>query len=171
MMRTLKLFLLGVLCLWPLLANAQGYNLGEWAGVRQIGYVSITTLSTAQVNGLRAAPITVVAAQGAGTIIEIVSVVITYDYATAAFTVAGDEDLIIEYADGTDATASIESAGFLDQADDEVRFYLNSLAAGADLEALIDQGLRIFNTGAGETADGGGEVDIRVTYRVYKTGF
>jgi len=134
-------------------------------------YSATTTLTTAQVNALRATPIALVASQGANTIIELVSAVITYDYATAAFTVGGDEDLVIEYADGTDATASIETAGFLDQADDEVRFYPNVLAAGADLEASIAQGLQIFNTGTGETADGGGEVDVRVVYRVYQTGF
>lgn len=130
-----------------------------------------TTLSAAQVNGSRAAPVTVVAAQGSNTWIELVSAVITYDYDTAAFTVGADEDLVIEYADGTDATASIETTGFLDQGDDELRFYPNVLAAGADIEATVNQALRIFNAGSGETADGGSsEVDVRVTYRVYATG-
>lgn len=134
-------------------------------------HAAVTTLSTAQVNAVRGTPITVVAAQGANTWIELVSAVITYDYATAAFTVAADEDLVIEYADGTDTTASIETTGFLDQGDDEIRFYPSALAAGADIEATINQALQIFNTGAGETADGGGEVDVRVVYRVYVTGF
>ncbi|KKM61691.1 hypothetical protein LCGC14_1529200 [marine sediment metagenome] len=132
---------------------------------------TVMTLTTAQVNALRATPIIIVPAQGANTIIKLVSAMITYDYASAAFTVGADEDFVIEYADGTDTTASIESTAFLDQADDEVRYYPNSLAAGADLEASINQGLQIFNTGTGETADGGGEVDIRITYRVYATGF
>jgi len=136
-----------------------------------IHFSNVTTLSTAQINALKATPITLVPAQGANTIIELVSVMLTYDYATAAFTVGADEDLVIEYADGTDTTASIETAGFLDQSDDEVRFYPSSLAAGADLEACINQGLQIFNTGSGETADGGGELDVRITYRVYETGF
>lgn len=145
------------------------------AGAVTAGAVSFhsikTTLSTAQVNALRGSPITLVAAQGANTWIEFVSAVIAYDYATAAFTVAAGEDLVIEWADGTDATASIETTGFLDQVDDEIRFYPCALAAGADIEASINQGLRIFNTGAGEIADGGGEVDVTVTYRVHTTGF
>jgi len=129
------------------------------------------TLTTAQINAIRATPIALVAAKGANTIIELVSAVLTYDYATAAFTVGADEDLVIEYANGTDATASIETAGFLDQVDDEVRYYQNVIADGADLEATINQGLQIKNTGTGETADGGGEVDVRLVYRVYATGF
>lgn len=140
-------------------------------GVSSQVWNKTVTLSTAQVNALRASPITLVAAQGSNTIIEFLSAVITYDYASAAFTVAGDEDLVIEYADGTDITASIETTGFLDQADDEIRFVPSALAVNADLEASINQAVRIFNTGAGETADGGGEVDIRFSYRVYPTGF
>lgn len=135
-------------------------------------YFSVTvTLSAAQVNALRAAPQTVVAAQGANTWIELVSAVITYDF-TATFTVAADEDFVIEYADGIDAIASIETTGFIDQGDDEIRYYPFVLTAGADPEASINQALRIFNTGAGETADGvDSEVDITVVYRVYTTGF
>lgn len=129
------------------------------------------TLTTSQVNALRATPITIVAAQGANTWMELISVVITYDYLTAAFTVAADEDLVIEYTDGTDATASIETTGFLDQADDEIRYYKNAIADAADIEALINKGFQIKNTGAGEIADGGGEVDVRLTYRIYTTGF
>ena len=97
---------------------------------------------------------------------------ITYDYAGAAFTVAVDEDLVIEYADGTDATAPIETTAFLDQVDDEIRYYPFARWLSSDPEASINQGLRITNTGAGEIADGGtSEVDVRVTYRVYETGF
>jgi len=143
-------------------------------GAATIGTVTFhsgtTTFSTAQINASRADPRWIVPPQGANTWIELVSAVIVYDYATAAFTVGADEDFIIEYADGTDTTASIETTGFLDQADDELRLYPTSLAAAADIEATVNQGLRFFNTGAGETADGGGEVDVRYVYRVYTTG-
>ena len=135
-----------------------------------IGSATIT-LTTAQVNALRATPIAIIPGMGAGTWIELISAVVSYRYVTTAFTVGADEDLVIEYADGTDATASIETAAFLDQADDEIRFYPNVLAAGADAEASINQGLQVFNTGTGETADGGtSEVDIRIIYAVYATG-
>lgn len=135
-----------------------------------IGSATIT-IAVGDVNKLRATPIEIIPAMGAGTWIELISAVITYDYATAAFTVGADEDLVIEYADGTDATASIETTGFLDQADDEIRFYPNVLAAAADAEASINQGLQIFNTGSGETADGGAcTVGVRIIYAVYATG-
>lgn len=166
----------------PVFVNRSDSDTGMgFAGTNQPAIISggipsqvwgtVITLSTAQVNALQATPITIVAAQGANTWIELVTAIITYDYAIAAFTVAAGEDLVIEYGDGTDVTASIETTGFLDQTDDEIRYYPFVLAAGADPEATINQVLRIKNTGAGEIADGGGEVDIRVVYRVYTTGF
>lgn len=131
---------------------------------------TVRTFTTAQINAMRATPLIIVPAQGANTWIELVSAIIVYDYATAAFTVGGDEDLVIEYADGTDVSGTIETTGFLDQGDDELRYVPNVLALNADIEATINQGLRLLNSGSGETADGGGEVDVRITYRVYATG-
>jgi len=129
-----------------------------------------TTITTAEVNKLRATPITLVPAQGANTVIEFLGALIVYDYATAAFTVGADEDLVIEYADGTDVSGSIETTGFLDQADDELRYAPSAVAVNTDLEASINQGLRLFNSGSGETADGGGVLRVIVYYRVYETG-
>lgn len=135
-------------------------------------HTTVLTLTAAQVNALRTSPQTIVAAQGTNTWIELVSAVLTYDYGSAPFAVDANEDLVIEWADGTAATASIETTGFLDQTDDEIRYYPSVLAAGADPEASINQALRIRNTGTGETANGTGcELDVRVTYRVHNTGF
>lgn len=133
---------------------------------------SLITLTATQVNNLRATPVTLVAAQGANTWIEVVSVVITYDYGSASFTVGGDEDLVIQWHDGTDATAGIETTGFIDQADDEIRFYPRALTAAADPEASLNAAVEVINTGSGELSIGTGcTVDFRTTYRVHKTGF
>ena len=43
-MKVLKILLVFFLCLWPLSVNVQGYNPGEWAGVRVIGGVSIPSV-------------------------------------------------------------------------------------------------------------------------------
>jgi len=154
----------------PAAGTFTSVTLGTVAGGESIS-AQVTALSTAQVVALRASPITVVTAGGANTWIEVLSVVLTYDYATAAFTVAADEDLVIEYADGTDITGSIESAAFLDQVDDEIRYYIPTFASASDPEAQINNAVRIFNTGAGEIADGGGVVDVRVVYLLHSTGF
>jgi len=131
----------------------------------------VTTLTTAQMLDLQDTPITLIAAQGANTIIEVVSAIFTYDYATAAFTVSNaDDDMTIEYADGTDIDI-VEATGFIDQADDEMRYMLTGLATDADLGGAINQAVRITNAGTAEFTNGGGEVDIRLIYRVFSTGF
>ena len=157
-------------------SGAETYNVAEKAqrsgALITISGSTVVTLTASQINNSRGSPVALVAALGANTILEFVSAVITYDYTGAAFTVGADEDLIIEYADGTDISAGIETTGFLDQADDEVRYYITAVAGGTDLEASINQGFQLFNTGTGETADGGtSTVDVRITYRGYATGF
>jgi hypothetical protein len=112
-----------------------------------------------------------VAAKGTGTLIELVSATLYYNYDTAAFTVGADEDLIIEYGYGTDVSASIETAGLLDQTNDELRIAVPSIATSVDLYGARNKNLRLFNTGAGETADGGSStLRVIVEYRVKYVG-
>ncbi len=134
-------------------------------------YSTSVTLTAAQVNALRVTPIELVPAQGVNTLIEFVSAVISYNYTTTAFTVAADEDFVIQYDASTDVSASIESAGFIDQINDEMRWVLPTWTALTDLLSLVNKKLEIFNTGAGETADGGtSTIIINITYRVHATG-
>ena len=141
-------------------------------GVPSQVWGTVVTLTAAQIKALHTTPITIVAACGANTWIELVSVVLTYDAGGTPYTIANaDDDLVIEWADGTDATASIETTGFLDQGDDEIRWYPSNISAAHDGEASINQLLRIKNPGTAELADGDGVLDVRVTYRTYATGF
>ena len=80
------------------------------AGTNQIT-TATTTLTTAQVNNLKATPISLVAAPGAGYWLEFRGATLSYNYTTTAFTVGSDEDFIIRYdgGAGSDLTASIET--------------------------------------------------------------
>jgi hypothetical protein len=133
-----------------------------------------TTLTTSQVNNLRATPISLVAAPGAGYWLDFRGVTLSYNYTTTAFTVAGDEDLIIRYdgGAGSDLTASIESAGFLDQTNDEVRYLPPATwTAADDIVSVVNKKIEIFNTGAGETSVGGtSTLIVKVMYMVHATG-
>lgn len=152
--------------------NKQGTNWRELGRSDAYGQgTRVVNLSTSQVNNLRATPIALVPAQGAGTIIEFVSAVLSYNYTGAAFTVGADEDFVIQYDGSTDVTASIETAGFIDQANDEMRWILPTWTITTDLVGLINKKLEIFNTGTGETADGGtSTIIINITYRIHATG-
>jgi len=131
-----------------------------------------TTLTASQVNNLRATPITVVPAQGAGTIIEFISAMVLFDYA-AVFTVAGDEDFYIRFNGGTTDYLSdiIETTGFLDQTADMTKRVRAASAVTPVASLSANKQLEIVNTGAGETADGtGSSLTVIVTYRVHLTG-
>jgi hypothetical protein len=144
----------------------------NWALMDASGpFSTTTTLTTAQVNALRATPIEVVTAPGTGLLLEYVSGIISYNYTTTAFTVGADEDFIIQYDGGTDASVAVESAGFCDQTNDEIRIIPPIATALTVPTAEVNKKLEIFNTGSGETADGGtSTIIVKVIYRVHATG-
>lgn len=61
--------------------------------------VGSVTLTAAQVQGLVSAPVTVVAAGGAGTVIVILAATAYIDYNSVAYT--GGADLVLQYGTGT----------------------------------------------------------------------
>ena len=143
------------------------------AGSNQIT-TATTTLTTAQVNNLRATPISLVAAPGAGYWLEFKGATLSYNYTTTAFTVGADEDLIIRYdgGAGSDLTASIESVGFLDQAVDEIRYFPPATwTVTDDVVTIVNKKIEIFNTGDGETSAGGtSTLIVKVMYMKHATG-
>ena len=147
----------------------------NWAIADALGTCSATTtLTTSQVNNLRATPISLVAAPGAGLWLEFISATLSYNYTTTAFTVGADEDFIIRYdaGAGSDLTVSIETAGFIDQTNDEIRhFPAAAWTVTDDVVTIVNKKIEIFNTGAGETSNGGtSTLIVKVIYRVNATG-
>ena len=149
----------------------------NWA-IADAGSNSITTATTtitaAQVNKLRATPISLVAAPGSGYWLEFKGATLSYNYTTTAFTVAADEDLIIRYdgGAGSDLTASIESAGFIDQTNDEIRYFPPATWTVTDnVVTIVNKKIEIFNMGAVEPADGGtSTLIVKVMYMKHATG-
>ena len=144
----------------------------NWALMDASGPFSTTTiLTTSQVNNLRGTPIEVVATPGTGLVLEYVSGILSYNYTTTAFTVGADEDFIIQYDGGTDCSVAVESAGFCDQTNDEIRIIPPIATALTVPTTEVNKKLEIFNTGSGETADGGtSTIIVKIIYRVHATG-
>jgi hypothetical protein len=130
-----------------------------------------TTLSATDVKALRATPITVVAAQGAGTIIEFVGAQLKLTAGSEVFT-ESDDNLAIRFVDGTGAIVSetIESTGFIDQAADT---YTNAIAKADNIIAAStgeNAVLVLHNTGDGEIAGNASDdatLEVVVSYRVH----
>jgi hypothetical protein len=131
-------------------------------------YTAEVTLTTANLKALRATPIQVVAAPGAGKMIEFLGATLKYDYATAALT-ENSCNLGFRYHDGSGLQVSetIEATGWIDQAADTTTNAIQTkdrIVASASAE---NKKLVIHNVGGEEIGGtGGGVVNLYVRYRI-----
>jgi parallel beta-helix repeat protein len=131
-------------------------------------------LTNANIDALRATPIELVAAPGAGYVLEFISAVLILDYGTNGLTET-DDNLVIEYDDGSGAAASvtIEMTGFIDQTADTITRAIpvkDPIDAAAD---IVNKNLVLINTGSGEFADAGAStttMTVLITYSIRATG-
>jgi hypothetical protein len=134
------------------------------------------SLTSAQVKALRASPITLVAAPGAGFLIEFVSAVLLLDYGgTNVFTESGN-NLAVKYTDGSGTAVSqtIEMTGFIDQSADTRTNALPSIDSIVAKSGCENKALVLHNTSGAEIAGNAGAdnvVRVKVAYRVHATGW
>jgi len=135
-----------------------------------IQYATVT-LTNANIKALRATPITLVAAPGAGKVIEFVSGLLKLNAGTNVLTESAD-NMAVKYTDGSGVVIStaIEATDFIDQAADT---YTNAVpvadaivvATGAENKAIV-----LHNTGDGEYAGNAANdatMTVGVAYRVH----
>ena len=130
----------------------------------QIAEVAVTA---AEMLALRATPKTLVAAPGAGYVLEFISALFIYDYA-AAF-VETDDNIDIKYTDTSGAIVSTEldAIGLLDATSDQIRT-LKPIVT--DLTPVANALLCLHNSGNGEWTGTGSPCRVKVAYRVHATG-
>lgn len=103
-----------------------------------------------------------VAAPGAGYILEFVSAVLSYTYATAAYT-GGNNDLVIRQ--GTTAvSAAIADADLLGDSASDIA-YVNALAA-ADIKLTANSTLNLSATAYTNPGTAAGTLKVHIAYRV-----
>ena len=132
-------------------------------------YVAEVALTEANIIAMYTTPVEVVAAQGAGTVIELVSATSIYDYDTAAYT--GGGTVTLEYASGATLTTTVSAANSFGAAGDKVYRMVHLNAAGG-YSMLVNTGIDITNA-TGVFVDPGtaaGVARIKVAYRVHLTG-
>jgi hypothetical protein len=136
------------------------------------GGVTVTNtieLTSVNIKALAGTPITLIAAQGADTVIEFISAVMVHNAGTAYVEPSAPDDMVIQYGTGTDLTAAIDATGFLTVTDDEMRRVTTNLAITADLIPEKDSLVQLLNTGSNYTT-GTGTMTIFATYRVHTLG-
>lgn len=135
-----------------------------------IKYATVN-LTNANIKALRATPITLVAAQGANKVIELVSALLKLVAGTNVLTESAD-NLAVKYENGSGVAVSqaIEATGFVDAAVVTVTNALPKIDAIAALSVSANKGLVLHNTGDGEYA-GNAAADatmvVKVAYRVH----
>lgn len=131
-------------------------------------YSADVILSTAELLALFTTPKSLVAAQGAGTVVEFVSALLAYDYNSTVYTINGSTNLQIKYTDGSGAEASSTRAttGFIDQGTDQLSL-LEKI--GGTVVPVVNAALVLTCATANPTL-GNSPINIRVTYRIHNTG-
>lgn len=124
-------------------------------------------LSSAELLDLFATPKSLVAAQGAGTIVEFVSALLAYEYNSIVYTIGTAGNLQVQYTDGSGAAASSTRAatGFIDQASDQLSL-LDKVST--TVVPVVNAALVLTCATASPTA-GDSPINISVYYRVHQT--
>jgi len=132
------------------------------------------SLTSAQVKALRATPATLVAAPGAGKVIEFLGAFLFLDYGSNGFTETAD-NLGIYYAGETVGVSTvIEMTGFIDQTADTLIEAYPTTAAAKTKTATENKALTLKNAGDGEIAGNAANdnvLRVKVAYRVHATGW
>ena len=110
-----------------------------------------------------ASGVELVAAPGAGYILEFVSAVLSYDFGTAAYTGGGD-DLVIRQGT-TSVSAAIASADLLGDTADDIA-YVNALSA-ADIKLTANSNLNLKSTAWTNPGTAAGTCKVHVQYRIH----
>lgn len=135
----------------------------QWA---QVAIASAAALA------IRATPVTLVAAPGAGKIAEFLGMVLILD-ATATAYVEGGNNLAVRYENGSGAKVSddIEATGFADQTADTMTTARPKADAIVAKTVCENKALVLHNIGGSEWTTGTGVFRAKVAYRVIPSGW
>lgn len=126
---------------------------------------TVVTLTNAQVKTLNATAVSVIAAPGAGKIVQVVDVLGKLNYATAAFDSVGTgDDFVLRYTNTSGGIAAqLESTGWLDATADAYQYAI----AASSVKPLANAAV-VAHILAGEIygSAGGGSVTLKIKYRV-----
>lgn len=140
-----------------------------------IHYAEVT-LTAAQIIDLADTPVTIVAAPGAGKLLEFVSAVLILNHSGTGFTESADNlGFYYDTESGALLSEIVECTGFIDQTADTVTFAVpngGAATAIAAASAAVNKPIVLANPD-GDFADGGTTTStllVRCMYRVHSTG-
>jgi hypothetical protein len=150
--------------------NAAGASIGVM-GANGMGFTRYAevTVTAAEVLALFATPKTLVAAPGAGLVLDFLGALLILDYGGTAYAgIAAGEDLVVRHTDASGAIVSttLETTGLLDGTADALRTLKRIVT---DLTPVANSPL-VLHLLTGEVTTGNSPLRIKVAYRVHATG-
>lgn len=136
----------------------------------------VVPITAAQVKTLRATPIVIAPAPGAGFVNELVGGLLLLKYGGSNVFTEAACNLAIKYGDGAGVIASqtVEATGFIDQNADTITNVLPKLDVIVSKVACEDKALVLHNVAGVEIAGNAANDNIlrvRLMFRVHSTGF
>jgi hypothetical protein len=122
-----------------------------------------TTLSSAQLQHLKANPVPLVAAPGAGKLLNLVSLIAQYKSGGSVYKVTDGGQFNLALG-GSLIHITLTATGFIDQTSNQVQ--MNSGSHGGAQNSMENQPLTVSNDGPTEWTDGDGSVIVTVYYTV-----
>lgn len=139
----------------------------EDLAVNTVQYAEVE-ISAAEILALYTAAKQLVAAPGAGKVLEFISLMLAYDYDTVAYTIGSATNLEVKITDKTGASVSTTQAvtGMIDQATDQMRA-LDKLETSV---TPVDNAPLCLALAGGDPTAGDGTIHAKVAYRIHATG-
>lgn len=156
----------------PAALDVLAYSGSAWVNSAPVVRYAEVAVTSPELLALRATPKTLVSAPGAGKVLEFIGAVLLLD-ATATAYVESAANLSIRYTGTTGAKVSddIEATGFIDQTADTMTTARPKADAIVAKTGCENQLLCLHNLGAGEYTTGTGTMRVKVSYRVWTTGW
>ena len=135
-------------------------------------YTALVDISAAEIVGTaagdlgHASGVELVAAPGAGYVIQFVDAVIVYDYDTAAYTGGAGDDLTI-FINSVAVSGAIATADLITKAGDTV-ISLSSLSS--DYVLGVNSNINLACTAVTDPGTAAGVIRVKTTYRKFPTG-
>ncbi len=135
-----------------------------------IGFTEVS-VSSAELLALRATPKTLVAAPGAGKVLDFVEAVLLHDAATAYVESAANLGIKYENGSGAQVSETLDVTGFIDQTADTMAKMGPAAPAPIAKSACENKALVLHQLGAAEWTTGTGTLRVRITHRTWNTGW
>lgn len=138
-------------------------------------FTATVSITNAQLKAIRATPITLVQAQGTGTVVELVGGLAILDYGSNALTETSD-NLVVRYNNGSGVVVSdvIESGGFIDATADTATSIVAVKDAAVAKSGNENKALVLHNNGDGEFGGNAGAdttLRVKISFSVHTTGW